>query len=125
MKKLLIQAAAFIMALGAIFISILNVRHSVSIQICGPTVDDITGTLINNSVNVNIALFTFLMLAVGFFVGLALFSPFYFAQEEKLNAYKRELEKSSVKKDSSSSQVKVLQAKVEVLERALKEALNK
>lgn len=125
MKKLLIQAAAFIMALGAIFISILNVRHSVSIQIWGPTVDDITGTLINNSVNVNIALFTFLMLAVGFFVGLALFSPFYFAQEEKLNAYKRELEKSSVKKDSSSSQVKVLQAKVEVLERALKEALNK
>lgn len=125
MKKLLIQAAAFIMALGAIFISILNVRHSVSLQIWGPTVDDITGTLINNSVNVNIALFTFLMLAVGFFVGLALFSPFYFAQEEKLNAYKRELEKSSVKKDSSSSQVKVLQAKVEVLERALKEALNK
>lgn len=125
MKKLLIQASAFIMALGAIFISILNVRHSVSLQIWGPTVDDITGTLINNSVNVNIALFTFLMLAVGFFVGLALFSPFYFAQEEKLNAYKRELEKSSVKKDSSSSQVKVLQAKVEVLERALKEALNK
>lgn len=125
MKKLLIQAAAFIMALGAIFISIVNVRHSVSLQIWGPTVDDITGTLINNSVNVNIALFTFLMLAVGFFVGLALFSPFYFAQEEKLNAYKRELEKSSVKKDSSSSQVKVLQAKVEVLERALKEALNK
>lgn len=125
MKKLLIQAAAFIMALGAIFISIVNVRHSVSLQIWGPTVDDITGTLINNSVNVNIALFTFLMLGIGFFVGLALFSPFYFAQEEKLNAYKRELEKSSVKKDSSSSQVKVLQAKVEVLERALKEALNK
>ena len=125
MKRILMQAAAFIMALGAIFIAILNVRHSVSLQVWGPTVDDITGTLINNSVNVNIALFTFLLLAVGLFVGLALFSPFYFAQEEKLNAYKRELERSSVKKDSSSSQVKVLQAKVEVLERALKEALNK
>ena len=119
------QAAAFIMALGAIFIAILNVRHSVSLQVWGPTVDDITGTLINNSVNVNIALFTFLLLAVGLFVGLALFSPFYFAQEEKLNAYKRELERSSVKKVLRSTLLKVLLAKVDFLERDLKETLNK
>ena len=57
--------------------------------------------------------------------GICLFVPFYLAQTEQLYAYKRELEKSSVKTDSSTSQVKVLQAKVEVLERALKEALSK
>lgn len=125
MKKILVQALAFICALGVIFIAILNVRHSVSLNVWGPTIDDITGTTVASTADINIALFTFVVLCIGLFVGLALFTPFYFAQEEKLNAYKRELERSSVIKDSSSSQVKVLQAKIEVLERALREALNK
>ena len=72
----------------------------------------------------NIALFTFVTFGIGLFVGIALFMPFYSAQEDKLNAYRRELEKSSVKTDASTSEVKVLQAKIEVLEKALKDALN-
>lgn len=124
MNKKLIQILAFVLALIVIYIAILNVSDAVTLQVWGPRIDDITGTLYRATKDVNIALFTFFVFGVGLFVGLALFMPFYAAQEEKLNAFRRELEKSSVKTDSSSSQVKVLQAKIEVLERALREALN-
>ena len=50
---------------------------------------------------------------------------FYLAQKEKLNAYKRELEKSSITNSSSSSRVEVLEAKIATLEKALDDALNK
>ena len=40
-------------------------------------------------------------------------------------AYKRELEKESVASVEASSQVKVLEQKIEVLEKALKQALEK
>ena len=42
-----------------------------------------------------------------------------------LNAYKRELEKESIDKTESSSRIKVLESKIEVLEKALNNALNK
>lgn len=125
MKKNLITLMAFLSALAVIFIAILNVKSSIPLQIWGPETDGVTGTLYPVVKNINTALFSFLVFGGGLFVGLALFMPFYNAQDDKLNAYKRELEKSSVKTDSSSSQVKVLEAKIEVLERALKEALNK
>lgn len=44
---------------------------------------------------------------------------------ESLNSYKRELEKESIGKTETSSRVKVLESKIEVLEKALSEALNK
>lgn len=125
MNKLGIQVAAFFAALAVIYIAILNVSNSIPLNFWGPAAQMAADSVSSNSKNINIAVFTFLVFGTGMFVGLALFSPFYFAQEEKINAFRRELEKSSVKTDSSSSQVKVLQAKIEVLERALKEALSK
>jgi len=41
-----------------------------------------------------------------------------------LNSYKRELEKESITSTESSSRVKVLEAKIEVLEKALENALK-
>lgn len=125
MKKTLIQILAFLAALAVIYIAILNVGESVTLQVWGPGVDEVSGAVSHATKDVNIALFSFLVLGAGLFVGLVLFTPFYFAQEEKLNAFRRELEKSSVKTDSSSSQVKVLQAKIVVLEKALRDALNR
>lgn len=125
MKKKIIQILAFLSALSVIFIAVLNASDSVTLQIWGPEIDEVANVVNPVTTTVNTALFTFFAFAAGLFVGLALFMPFYTAQEDKLNAYKRELEKSSVKTDSSSSQVKVLQAKIEVLEKALKEALNR
>ena len=41
-----------------------------------------------------------------------------------LNSYKRELEKESISSTESSSRVKVLESKIEVLEKALENALK-
>lgn len=45
-------------------------------------------------------------------------------KNEKLSSYKRELEKESVESDSNASKVKVLEQKIEVLEKALENALK-
>ena len=45
-------------------------------------------------------------------------------KSKELEAYKRQLEKLSVFSDESSAKVKVLEQKIEVLEKALENALN-
>ena len=44
---------------------------------------------------------------------------------EKMNSYKRELEKESITSDENSAKVKVLESKIKVLEKALENSLNK
>lgn len=46
-------------------------------------------------------------------------------KNNKINSYKRELEKESIFADENSSKVKVLEQKIEVLEQALEKALKK
>ena len=43
----------------------------------------------------------------------------------KINSYKRELEKESILSDENSAKVKVLESKIQVLEKALENAINK
>ena len=42
-----------------------------------------------------------------------------------LNSYKRELEKEAINADESSARVKVLESKIQVLEKALENAIKK
>ena len=122
--KLMLQLLAFILLLGVIYITILNGGESIVINLFAPHYDA-AGEVINNaSKSVSIAFYTLSVLGAGLISGLCLFVPFYLTQTEQLYAYKRELEKSSIMTDNSSAQVKVLQAKVQVLEKALKEALK-
>ena len=65
------------------------------------------------------------ILIVGIIAGLLLGGAFLLHQKEKINPYKRQLEKLSVVKDSSQSRVEVLEAKIKTLETALQQALNK
>lgn len=46
-------------------------------------------------------------------------------KNSKLNSYKRELEKEAISSSENSSRVKVLESKIEVLEKALENALMK
>ncbi len=46
-------------------------------------------------------------------------------KNDKINVYKRELEKESISSDNNLAKVKVLESKIEVLEKALQNALNK
>ncbi len=75
--------------------------------------------------NTNFAIYTLIVLFTGLFTGILWVGQFYFTQKEKLNAYKRELEKSSITNSSSTSRVEVLEAKIATLEKALNDALNK
>lgn len=67
-----------------------------------------------------------LAIAVSSFVAGTLWvSASYFEVNDKLKNYKRELEKKSVNSSEKSSQVQVLESKIEVLEKALQNALDK
>ena len=64
------------------------------------------------------------ILCVGFLAGLLLGCAFMFNQKDKINPYKRQLEKLSVVKDSSQSRVEVLEAKIKTLEAALQKSID-
>ena len=45
-------------------------------------------------------------------------------KNNKINSYKRELEKESITSDENSAKVKVLEQKIQVLEKALENSIN-
>ncbi len=118
------QAFAFLAIFGVIYLVIMNYNNSITLEVLPGSYDAVEQIVIHSTKTLNMAFFILSILGAGLISGICLFVPFYLAQTEQLYAYKRELEKSSIKTDNSSSQVKVLQAKVEVLEKALKEALK-
>ena len=122
--KLTLQIVAFVALLAVIYLIIMNCGETLSIQVAAPHYDAISETTIHPTKNLNFAFYSIMILGIGIFSGLCLLIPFYLTQTEQLYAYKRELEKSTVMTDNSTSQVKVLQAKIQVLEKALKEALD-
>lgn len=61
----------------------------------------------------------------GLFFGIFLMFLKLNVKNDKITSYKRELEKESINADESSARVKVLESKIEVLEKALENALNK
>ena len=66
---------------------------------------------------------------IGIFVGGLFFGCFLMnlklnVNKTKINSYKRELEKESISSTESEARVKVLESKIEVLEKALENALK-
>lgn len=61
----------------------------------------------------------------GMAAGISLSSLKINSKNKVLNSYKRELEKEAIASDENASKVKVLEAKIEVLEKALENALKK
>ena len=62
---------------------------------------------------------------IGIIVGLLLMNVFIIVKNKKINVYKRQLEKESISSDENAAKVKVLESKIQVLEKALENALNK
>lgn len=71
---------------------------------------------------------TYILYALIFFAGtlfgIVLMGLKLRVKNNALNSFKRELEKESISSTESSSRVKVLEAKIEVLEKALENALK-
>ena len=61
----------------------------------------------------------------GVLIGILLMTLKLSVKNDKITSYKRELEKESINADESSAKVKVLESKIEVLEKALENALKK
>ena len=60
-------------------------------------------------------------------MGIGMFLMFFklSIKNDKINSYKRELEKESITSDVKTAKVKVLESKIQVLEKALEDALKK
>lgn len=61
----------------------------------------------------------------GLFAGMFLMNLKLNVKNNKINSYKRELEKESVSASENDARVKVLEAKIKVLEKALDKSLGK
>lgn len=60
----------------------------------------------------------------GIVLGLLLMNIFVIVKNKKISHYQRQLEKESISADENSARVKVLEQKIEVLEKALDNALK-
>ena len=65
------------------------------------------------------------MFLLGFSFAIFLMMLKINVKNKKLNSYKRELEKEAISGDEATAKVKVLESKIEVLEKALENALKK
>ncbi len=123
MRRIL-NIVGFIFVLAVIYTAVLNADIILNLQLLGfKGVEQFGISEIHKTIN--LANYTLIILIVGIFTGASWIGQFYFMQKEKLNAYKRELEKSSITSSSSTSRVEVLEAKIATLEKALDDALNK
>lgn len=125
--KTILSIISYLAILGVIYIAVINAPQSVTINLLNDEIIKILNLqnieIINKTFN--IATYTLAVLATGFIAGVFLIGQLYWSEKAKINAYKRELEKSSVSNSSNSSKVQVLEAKIATLEKALDDALNK
>lgn len=61
---------------------------------------------------------------VGIILGMLLMNICVVVKNKKINLYQRKLEKESISSDENAAKVKVLESKIEVLEKALENALK-
>lgn len=73
---------------------------------------------------VRISTYTVLILLSGIFAGAGTVYMFLSAQKEKVKAYQRELEKTSISGLDNASRVEVLEAKIKTLEKAFNTVID-
>ena len=78
-----------------------------------------------HSLNINFVYIILGLLVAGITAGFCWGGAYYIIAAETIKEYKKKLEKTSVNADCKESKVSVLEAKIEVLEKALKSALEK
>lgn len=112
--KYLLGILSLLTVVGVAFMVINNPTLPIAL-----TIPVIKLTIFTNSLSYVIGI-----LVAGFVAGLLLGCAFLLGQKDKINPYKRQLEKLSVVKDSSESRVEVLEAKIKTLEAALQKSLE-
>lgn len=123
MRRIFLSLSVMLL-LAFIYFAVMNFDNSVNINyLFSPLLDAQTkagwtdqGAYFNKALSLGV--YTLATLFAGVFVGAGIVYMFLSAQNEKVKAYQRELEKTSVTGMNSASRVEVLEAKIKTLEKA-------
>ena len=81
--------------------------------------------MLNWFLSLNLSFQLSLSLLLGIVLGILIMNILVIVKNKKIGIYKRQLEKESISSDENAAKVKVLESKIQVLEKALENALKK
>ncbi len=108
MKRVFLSLS-IILLLGFIYLAVVNINNSINLNYLHN---------ITNTQTFSLGIYTLISLFGGVFVGAGIVYMFLSAQKDKVKAYQRELERTSVSGINNASRVEVLEAKIKTLEKA-------
>lgn len=108
MKRVFLSLS-IILLLGFIYLTVVNMGNNLNINYLYN---------VTNTQTFSLGIYTLISLFSGIFVGAGIVYMFLSAQNDKVKAYQRELEKTSVSGMNNASRVEVLEAKIKTLEKA-------
>jgi septal ring factor EnvC (AmiA/AmiB activator) len=111
------MAISILLLLVVIYISLINFQNYAAVNF-----STLSGQIFSRAIRVST--YTVLVLLSGIFVGAGTVYMFLSAQKDKVKAYKRELEKTSVAGADNASRVEVLEAKIKTLEKAFNTVID-
>ena len=115
MKKLFFFLSLIVL-LTVVYIAIIN-----TVDINYLKGNNLTSDL---DITLKTSIYTLAVLCAGVFSGAGVVALFLGIQKDKVKAYKRELEKSSVSGEANASKVDVLEAKIKTLEKAFNSVVD-
>ena len=105
-------ALSIVLLLGFIYIAVINLDNNINLNYVYNVIEP------QNNKTFSLGLYTLVSLFAGIFVGAGIVYMFLSAQNDKVKAYQRELERTSVSGLNNASRVEVLEAKIKTLEKA-------
>lgn len=126
MKKIYL-GLSIVLLLCVIYLAMVNFNNYALINVLSGMDIHRDGLLANDQYlakAVRISTYTVLILLSGIFVGAGTVYMFLSVQKEKVKAYQRELEKTSISGLDNASRVEVLEAKIKTLEKAFNTVID-
>jgi len=117
------QLLSVLSALCVSFLLLMNYHNNISINLLSKKFALLTHLSVH-TITFDLAVYTLGVFLLGIFSVLFFIAPLYKSLKDKYNAYKRELEKGSITNTSAEAKINVLENKINVLEKALDDALN-
>ena len=111
MKRIFL-AISIVLLLSFIYLAVVNMNNNINLNYIHSVLDT------QNFKTFSLGIYTLVSLLSGIFVGAGVVYMFLSAQNDKVKAYQRELEKTSVSGMNNASRVEVLEAKIKTLEKA-------
>jgi septal ring factor EnvC (AmiA/AmiB activator) len=108
MKRVFLSLS-IILLLGFIYLAVVNMNNNINLSYLHN---------VTNTQTFSLGIYTLISLFGGVFVGAGIVYMFLSAQKDKVKAYQRELERTSVSGINNASRVEVLEAKIKTLEKA-------